>query len=92
MKQFSKYKIILIICFCIWIITTTLQISNPHPYRGLIGNIILVIGLILSRINAKKHQIKSPLYDPNKVKHIWNWIVFILLSSIVVAIIIYLQI
>jgi len=47
MKQFSKYKIILIICFCIWIITTTLQISNPHPYRGLIGNIILVIGLIL---------------------------------------------
>lgn len=75
MKQFSKYTIIGIICFSIWIISTILQVTNPHPYRGLVGNLILVVGILFILIND---IIKSPLYDQNKTKHFRNWIFFYL--------------
>ncbi len=84
----KKYKIISAICFVIWIISTILQIYNPHPYRGLIGNLILVIGIVSSLIYAKKNKIKSPLYDPNKRKHIRNWVMFIIIIVIIVIIVV----
>jgi|WetSurMetagenome_2_1015567.scaffolds.fasta_scaffold269467_1 hypothetical protein len=84
MKTISLYNVLGIICFVVWIITTIFQVINPHPYRGLIGNLVLVIGLILFYIHAKINHIKSPLYDPDKKKHIRNWVVFILSSVLIV--------
>ncbi len=82
------YNVLGIICFVVWIITTIFQVVHPHPYRGLIGNIVLVIGLVLFYIHAKINHIKSPLYDPDKKKHFRNWVVLILsitLTAIIVG-------
>jgi len=89
MKKLTHYiyNVLGIICFVVWIITTIFQVIKPHPYRGLIGNIVLVIGLLLFYIHAKINHIKSPLYDPDKKKHIRNWVVFILINALVVVMI-----
>jgi hypothetical protein len=69
------YNVLGITCFVVWTITTTLQVINPHPYRGLVGNLVLVIGLVLFYIHARINHLKSPLYDPDKKKHFRNWVI-----------------
>ncbi len=87
MKKTNLYKVLGIICFIVWIITTILQVIYPHPFRGLIGNIVLVIGLLLLNIHDRINQIKTPLYDPDKTKHFRNWLVFILINVLLVIMI-----
>jgi hypothetical protein len=87
MKRLSLYVVLGVICHLVWITTTVLQVIKPHPYRGLIGNIVFVTGLVLFYIHNKKNGIKSPLYDPDKKKHIRNWAIFIL-GSILIAIVV----
>ncbi len=66
MKKIYLYKSLGLICFVAWIVITILQVLKPHPFRGIIGNIVLVIGIILFYIHDKINHIKSPLYDPDK--------------------------
>jgi multisubunit Na+/H+ antiporter MnhB subunit len=87
MKKLAIFNVLGIICFVIWMITMILQVHHPHPYRGLIGNLVLVTGLILFFIYSRINQIKSPLYDPDKKKHIRNWVVLILADALIVVIV-----
>jgi hypothetical protein len=87
MKRLTLYNVLGIICSVVWVITMIFQVINPHPYRGLIGNLVLVIGLLLFHIHAKINHIKSPLYDPDKKKHFRNWVVYILINAIIVIMI-----
>ena len=77
MKKKNLYNVLGIICGIIWIITMILQVMYPHPYRGLIGNIVLLIGLLFFYIHAKINQIKSPLYNPDKKKCFCNWVILL---------------
>ncbi len=88
MKKGKVLNVIGFLCSIVWIITCILQVMHPHPYRGLIGNIIMVIGLLFFHRYAKINQFKSPLYDPDKTKHLRNWIVFISLDVLIVFLVV----
>ena len=77
MIGFLKKNWIVLFCFCIWIVTTTLQVKKPNSYQGFIGNAILAAGIIITFIRNKKNNIKSPLYSSNKKQHILNWVILI---------------
>ena len=84
MRKIIMSKWIIYCCFGIWIITTALQVYYPHPYRGLIGNSIMFVGILVSFIQAKRKKLKSPLYSPSRFKHVLNWVV--LIFSIIITI------
>lgn len=88
MRKGKILNIIGFICVAIWITTIILQVMHPHPYRGLIGNIVMVIGLLFFHRYAKINNLKSPLYDPDKKKHIHNWIIFITLDVLIVFLVV----
>jgi len=85
MKRLTSYiyNVLGIICFVVWAVNMVFQVKNPHPIRGLIGNLVLLIGCLLFYIHAKINHIKSPMYDPDKRKHIRNWVVVIVIDVIV---------
>jgi hypothetical protein len=84
MKRHFRYDYLIVPCSIFWGITTILQMTSPHPYRGLIGNIIMVIGLLFYHIYAIAYRRKTVLFDPNKNNHTLNWIVLICLTAILV--------
>ena len=91
MKRLTRYiyGVLGIVCTVVWIITTALQVIHPHPYRGLIGNIAITIGVVLLFIRAKLNHKKSFLYDPDKKKHFRNWVVYILILAITVIVVVF---
>lgn len=80
MKRHFRYDYLIVPCSIFWAITTTLQVSSPHPSRGLIGNIVMAMGLLLYHIYAMRHRRRTLLFDPNKNNHTLNWIVFAILA------------
>ena len=82
MKRNFRYDYLIFPCSIFWGITTILQVTSPHPYRGLIGNIVMVIGLLSYHIYAMAYRKKTLLFDPSKNIHTLNWIVFIFLTAI----------
>lgn len=88
MKKSNLFYVLGGICAIVVLIIAIMQVYDPHPYRELIRNIVLVIGTLMSFIHAIINHRKSPLYDPDRKKHIRNWVVYILslvLTVIVVA-------
>lgn len=51
---------------------------------GLIGNVVMVIGLLLYHIYAMAYRRKTLLFDPNKNNHTLNLIVFMTLTVILI--------
>ena len=84
MKRHFRFDYVIVPCAIFWGITTTLQVANPHPFRGLIGNVVMVIGLLLNHIYAMAYRRKTLLFDPNKNNHTLNWIVFMTLTAILI--------
>lgn len=93
MRKMKILVIIGIICIIASIIITILQVMYPHPYRGIFGRIFSILSLILFYLYGKINHInffKSPFYDPDKKKHLRNWIIFITSSILVIVMIVFL--
>lgn len=84
MKRHFRFDYMIVPCVIFWGITTTLQVTSPHPIRGLIGNVVMVIGLLLYHIYAMAYRRKTLLFDPNKNNHTLNLIVFMTLTVILI--------
>ena len=87
MKTRLRYDYLIVPCAIFWGITTMLQVSSPHPTRGLIGNMVMTMGLLMYHIYAMRHRRRTFLYDPDKNNTTPNWIVFVILVAFLIILI-----
>ena len=87
MKKSNIYNVLSIICFVVYAIIMIFQVIHPHPvmktrqFIGLIGFLTMMTGFYFA------NKLKSPFYDPDKKKHIRNWVIFFLAITITVVMI-----
>ncbi|MCB5256602.1 MAG: accessory gene regulator B family protein [Candidatus Cloacimonadaceae bacterium] len=81
------YRNLSILCFIACVIISRYQIYDPNLYRGLLGRVLFVASCIFVIIHNRVNNIKSPFYDPDKKKHIRNWLIYII--SIIVFVIVF---
>ena len=83
-KRHFRYDYLSYPCYLFFAISRYLQFINPHPYRGLIGNIVFVVGILLAHTYAMKYRKKTIWFNPDKNNHTLNWTIFIILAAILV--------
>ena len=87
MRKSTLLNVLVIIFIVVWIVIMIFQAKHPLAYRGFIGFIGFGVILIFNYIRAKINNEKSPMYDPDKKKHIRNWLVLLLSCALTVIIV-----
>jgi hypothetical protein len=84
MKRHIRYDYLIVPCTIYWGITMILQVRNPHPFRGLVGSIVLMLGVLSSHIYAMVNRRKTPIFDPDKNNQTLNRIVLIAVIALLI--------
>ena len=86
MNKINKYMVVANFCTVFGIFILISWIFKPLHFKGFVGFVTLVTGYVFMIISMVKDDEKSVLYNPDKKRHLLNWIIYIL-ALLVTAII-----